>query len=130
MSESYRERLRRRLDIIIKKYNLQPNDLDWVEDHIEELCREADIRCKRIDRIKAVDQVIDELDDEAFDKFAKGVLDEVKARLEKSQKFQTKKKKKKIPDEDYTLINQYSYPVENEVTQRVSENNKSQEITA
>lgn len=111
MSYNWRERLRLRLAVLIKKYNLQPNDLDWVEDHIEELCREADIKCKQIDPNKAVDQVIDELDDEAFDKFSKGVIDEVKARIEKNKELEKKRKRRlKIePDETYTP---YVYPNE------------------
>jgi len=92
--------LRIRLGKLIEKYNLEPNDLDWVEDHIEELCRVADIRCKAIDPNKAVDQVIDELDNEAFDKFSKGVIDEVKARIDKNKRLEKKRKKKKTFEEE------------------------------
>lgn len=94
MSYNWRERLRLRQAKIIAKYNLEPNDLDWVEDHIEELCRVADLKCKAIDPNKAVDQVIDELDNEAFDKFTKGVIDEVKAWIDKNKKLEKKRKKR------------------------------------
>ncbi len=103
MSYSWRERLRMRQKELIKKYNLKEEDLAWVEKYIEQLCSEADKRCKAIDPNKAVDQVIDDLDDEAFDKFTKGVIDEVKARHEKLRKLQKnmqKKKKKKSEIEE------------------------------
>lgn len=129
MSESFRQRLRRRLKNIELKYNLSPKDLEWVEPYIEELCAESDRQCKKIDPFKAVDQVIDELDDEAFDKFAKGVLDDVKARIEKSKKLQKKKRKNVIEEsDDYQPAEPYVYPNENTVTEHVSQN--TQEIPA
>ena len=129
MSYSFRERLRMRLNVLIKKYNLEPNDLDWVEDHIEELCKEADARCEILDREKAADQVIDELNDEAFDKFAKGVIDEIKARLDKFRKLQKKKRKNVETEADYEPA-PYVYPDENKVTENVQDNQKGQEIAA
>ena len=101
--------MRIRLGKLIEKYNLEPNDLDWVEDHIEELCRVADIRCKAIDPNKAVDQVIDELDNEAFDKFSKGVIDEVKARIDKNKRLE-KKRKRQLQEESQETQVPYVYP--------------------
>ncbi len=113
MSYSLRERLRRRIaegkTKLIEKYEgLTLEDLKWLtENYIEEICSEGDKRCNKIDPLKAVDQVIDDMDDEAFDKFVRGILAELKARLEKTKKLnknlQKKKERKKISDDEETL---------------------------
>ena len=117
MSYSWRERLRLRQNKLIQKYNLEPNDLDWVEDHIEELCKQADSNCRMIDPNKAVDQVIDELDDEAFDKFSKGVIDEVKARIDRNRKLEKKRKRRYEEETEQTIV----YPNEKPPFQKPSE---------
>lgn len=115
MSYSARERLRMMLATKKKEYlerhtELKLEDLKWLtENYIEEICRESDIRCKKISPDKAVDMVIDEMDDEAFDKFIKGCIEEVKIRIDKTKKLLINKKKKASDVSDDQQI-PYVYP--------------------
>jgi len=71
MSETWRERLsRRRLEI-----GIEGPEYDYIKSYIEFYCSEADQRCKKIDMNKTVDQVIDSMKDEDFDRFTKSVID-------------------------------------------------------
>lgn len=73
MSESWRQRLsRRRLEI-----GIEGSEYDYIQRYIEFYCSEADRRCKKIDMKKTVDEVIDSMKDEKFDKFTKGVIDSI-----------------------------------------------------
>jgi len=73
MSETWRERLaRRRLEL-----GLEGAEYDYIQKYIEFYCSEADRRCKKIDMSKTVDEVIDSMKDEKFDKFTKGVIDSI-----------------------------------------------------
>ena len=73
MSESWRQRLnRRRLEI-----GIEGPEYDYIQRYIEFYCSEADHRCKKIDMTKTVDEVIDSMKDEKFDKFTKGVIDTI-----------------------------------------------------
>jgi len=73
VSETWRERLsRRRLEI-----GLDGPEYDYIQSYIEFYCSEADRRCKKIDMNKTVDQVIDSMKDEEFDRFTKSVIDSV-----------------------------------------------------
>ena len=104
MSESARERLRRRVKEpkVQKKlleFGMNEKELiDFIEDHIEELCSESDRQCRMINEHKAVDQVIDEMSDADFDNFAKELIHSVYVRI--------KKKRKKYDDD--TQAEQYS----------------------
>ena len=99
MSYSAREKLRRKIatekrEFLERHTELKLEDIKWLtENYIEEICRESDIRCKKIDPEKAVDQVIDEMDHEAFDKFIKGCMEEVKARIDKNKKLERKRRR-------------------------------------
>jgi hypothetical protein len=65
MSETWRQRLsRRRLEI-----GIEGSEYDYIQSYIEFYCSEADRRCKEIDMNKTVDEVIDSMKDEKFDKF-------------------------------------------------------------
>ncbi len=98
MSMSARERLRVKLktekrEFLERHTELKIEDIKWLtENYIEEICRESDLRCEKIDPLKAVDQVIDEMDDEAFDKFIKGCMEDVKARIDKNKKLNRKRR--------------------------------------
>jgi len=73
MSETWRERLsRRRLEI-----GIDGPEYDYIQSYIEFYCSEADRRCKEIDMSKTVDQVIDSMKDEKFDRFTRSVIDSV-----------------------------------------------------
>lgn len=73
MSETWRERLsRRRLEI-----GIDGPEYDYIQSYIEFYCSEADCRCKEIDMNKTVDEVIDSMRDEKFDRFTKAVIDSV-----------------------------------------------------
>jgi len=73
MSETWRERLsRRRLEL-----GIDGPEYDYIQGYIEFYCSEADRRCKEIDMNKTVDQVIDSMKDEDFDRFTKSVIDSV-----------------------------------------------------
>ena len=73
MSETWRGRLsRRRLEI-----GIDGPEYDYIQSYIEFYCSEADRRCKEIDMSKTVDQVIDSMKDEKFDRFTKSVIDSV-----------------------------------------------------
>ncbi len=73
MSETWRERLsRRRLEI-----GIDGPEYDYIQSYIEFYCSEADSRCKKIDMKKTVDQVIDSMKDEDFDRFTKSVIDSI-----------------------------------------------------
>ncbi len=73
MSETWRERLsRRRLEI-----GIEGPEYDYIQSYIEFYCSEADRRCKEIDMNKTVDEVIDSMKNEDFDRFARSVIDYV-----------------------------------------------------
>ena len=71
MSESWRQRLSRRRTEI----GIEGPEYDYIQRYIEFYCSEADRRCKKIDMKKTVDEVIESMKDEKFDKFTKGVID-------------------------------------------------------
>lgn len=101
MSYSFRDLLRmairenrQKIKEIAKDFGVTEKELAvWIEQHIEELCSEADSQCKQIDPIKAVDQTVEEMSKDRFDNFAKGVIKIVKERM---------KRKKKPSDSDET----------------------------
>ena len=71
MSETWRERLsRRRLEI-----GIEGPEYDYIQGYIEFYCSEADRRCKEIDMNKTVDEVIDSMKNEDFDRFTRSVID-------------------------------------------------------
>ena len=73
MSETWRERLsRRRLEI-----GIDGPEYDDIQSYIEFYCSEADSRCKEIEISKTVDQVIDSMKDEEFDRFTRSVIDSI-----------------------------------------------------
>lgn len=110
MSYSARERLRNGKARLVKKYNFDIEELNWLTEHyIEEICRESDLQCQKIDPAKAVDQIIDEMDEEMFDKFIKGCIEDVKIRIDKSKNL-IKKRKKKISDISDDQQIPYVYP--------------------
>jgi hypothetical protein len=73
MSESWRQRLSRRRSEI----GIEGPEYDYIQNYIEFYCSEADRRCKEIDMHKTVDEVIDSMKDEKFDKFTRSVIDSV-----------------------------------------------------
>ena len=76
MSETWRERLSRRRQEI----GIDGPEYDYIKSYIEVYCSEADRRCKEIDMNKTVDQGIDSMKDEEFDRFTKSVIDSVHKR--------------------------------------------------
>jgi len=76
MSETWRERLSRRRQEI----GIDGPEYDYIKSYIKFYCSEADRRCKEIDMNKTVDQVIDSMKDEEFDRFTKSVIDSVHKR--------------------------------------------------
>jgi len=73
MSETWRQRLsRRRLEI-----GIEGPEYDYIQKYIEFYCSEADRRCKEIDMNKTVDEVINSMKDEKFDRFTRSVIDSV-----------------------------------------------------
>lgn len=76
MSESWRQRLSRRRQEI----GIAGPEYDYIQKYIEFYCDEADRQCRKIDMHKKVDQVIDSMKDEQFDRFTKGVVDTVHGR--------------------------------------------------
>jgi len=73
MSETWRQRLsRRRLEI-----GIEGPEYDYIQGYIEFYCSEADRRCKEIDMNKTVDEVIDSMKNEDFDRFTRSVIDSV-----------------------------------------------------
>ncbi len=73
MSETWRQRLsRRRLEI-----GIEGPEYDYILKYIEFYCAEADRGCKKIDMNKTVDEVINSMKDEKFDRFTKGVIDSI-----------------------------------------------------
>ena len=73
MSATWRERLsQKRLEI-----GIQGPEYEYIQRYIESNCSEADRLCKKIDMNKTVDEVIDSMKDEKFDKFTKGVIDSI-----------------------------------------------------
>jgi|GEM_PF-1152254 len=73
MSITWRERLsQRRLEI-----GIEGSEYDYIQRYIESYCSEADRLCKKIDMNKTVDEVIDSMKDEKFDKFTKGVINSI-----------------------------------------------------
>jgi hypothetical protein len=73
MSESWRDRLSRRRQEI----GIEGPEYDYILRYIEFYCSEADRRCKEIDMKKTVDEVIDSMKDEKFDRFTKSVIESV-----------------------------------------------------
>ena len=73
MSVTWRDRLNQRRQEI----GIEGAEYDYIQRYIEFYCSEADSRCKKIDMNKTVDEVIDSMKDEKFDKFTKGVIDSV-----------------------------------------------------
>ena len=73
MSETWRERLSRRRQEI----GIDGPEYDYIKGYIEFYCSEADRKCKEIDMNKTVDEVIDSMKDEEFDRFTKAVIDTV-----------------------------------------------------
>ena len=73
MSETWRGRLSRRRQEI----GIEGPEYDYIQSYIEFYCSEADRQCKKIDMKKTVDQVIDSMKDEDFDRFTKSVIDSV-----------------------------------------------------
>ena len=76
MSETWRERLGRRRQEI----GIDGPEYDYIKSYIEFYSSEADRSCKEIDMNKTVDQVIDSMKDEEFDRFTKSVIDSVHKR--------------------------------------------------
>ena len=76
MSETWRERLSRRRQEI----GIDGPEYDYIKSYIEFYCSEADRMCKEIDMNKTVDEVIDSMKDEEFDRFTKSVIDSVHKR--------------------------------------------------
>jgi len=72
MSETWRERLRRRLEI-----GIDGPEYDYIQSYIEFYCSEADRKCKEIVMNKTVDEVINSMKDEDFDRFTRAVIDSV-----------------------------------------------------
>ena len=73
MSESWRGRLARRRQEI----GIADQEYDYIQSYIEFYCSEADRKCKEIDMKKTVDEVIDAMKDEKFDRFTKSVIESV-----------------------------------------------------
>ena len=67
MSETWRERLSRRR----REIGIEGKEYDYVQRYIEFYCSEADRRCREIDMIKTVDEVIDSMKDKKFDEFTR-----------------------------------------------------------
>ena len=73
LSESWRERLRRRrLEI-----GIEGEEYDYIQRYIESYCSEADRLCKKINMHKTVDEVIDSMKDKKFDEFTRGVISSI-----------------------------------------------------
>ena len=73
MSETWRERLsRRRLEI-----GINGPEYDYIQSYIGYYCSEADRKCKEIDMKKTVDEVINSMKNEDFDRFTRAVIDSV-----------------------------------------------------
>ena len=73
MSETWRERLSiRRLEI-----GIDGPEYDYIQSYIEFYCSEADRKCKEIDMKKTVDEVINSMKNEDFDRFTRAVIDSV-----------------------------------------------------
>jgi hypothetical protein len=70
MSVTWRERLSQRR----REIGIEGPEYDYIQRYIESYCFEADRLCKKIDMNKTVDEVIDSMKDEKFDKFTKGVI--------------------------------------------------------
>ena len=73
MSETWRERLSiRRLEI-----GIDGPEYDYIQSYIGYYCSEADRKCKEIDMKKTVDEVINSMKNEDFDRFTRAVIDSV-----------------------------------------------------
>ena len=73
MSETWRGRLSRRR----REIGIDGLEYDYIQNYIEFYCSEADRRCKEIDMKKTVDEVIDSMKNEDFDRFTRSVIDSV-----------------------------------------------------
>src|SRR3990167_6153193 len=107
MSYSFRERLR--IKLRQKQIKATEEEIQNIEKHIEEYCSEADRRCHAIDPNKAVDEIIDNMNDDKFLQFAQSILDEVKRRKAKQKK---KKKAKQEQEEQATQETKEEEPIE------------------
>ena len=73
MSETWRERLSRRR----REIGINGPEYDYIQSYIEFYCSEADRKCKEIDMKKTVDEVINSMKNEDFDRFTRAVIDSV-----------------------------------------------------
>ncbi len=73
MSQTWRERL----SIRRREIGIDGPEYDYIQNYIEFYCSEADRRCKEIDMKKTVDEVIDSMKNEDFDRFTRSVIDSV-----------------------------------------------------
>lgn len=111
MSYSFRERLR--IKLRQKQIKATEEEIQNIEKHIEEYCSEADRRCHAIDPNKAVDEIIDNMNDDKFLQFAQSILDELKRRKAKQKK---KKKTKQTTQEITEETKEEEKPIEVEST--------------
>ena len=73
MSETWRERLSRRR----REIGIDGPEYDYIQSYIGYYCSEADRKCKEIDMKKTVDEVINSMKNEDFDRFTRSVIDSV-----------------------------------------------------
>ena len=73
MSQTWRERL----SIRRREIGIDGPEYDYIQNYIEFYCSEADRRCKEIDMKKTVDEVIDSMKNEDFDRFTRSVINSV-----------------------------------------------------
>jgi hypothetical protein len=73
MSETWRQRLSRRREEI----GIDGPEYDYIQSYIEFYCSEADRRCKKMNMKKTVDEVIDSMKNDEFDRFTRSVIDSV-----------------------------------------------------
>ncbi len=73
MSQTWRERL----SIRRREIGIDGPEYDYIQNYIEFYCSEADRRCKEIDMKKTVDEVIDSMKNEDYDRFTRSVIDSV-----------------------------------------------------
>ena len=100
MSQNFRARLATRRIIL----QITPEQMDYLEKDMEEFCRAADQKCTEIDPVKPVDQVIDEMTDEEFDKFTKPLIEDV------TNKIKKRKNRKWFGDSATAETQDYKYP--------------------
>ena len=71
LSMTWRERLQERR----REIGIDGPEYDYIQNYIEFYCSEADNRCRKIDMNKTVDQVIDSMENDDFDRFTRSVID-------------------------------------------------------